>query len=151
MPEKIYSAIENGKSWGLQIVVLITLIGTIYSSLFKTEDEARDYYTILHPAVKDALLISEDAETLARQNALQIANLKGLIKGINQCGANSAAKSKSTVLKNSKQEKRVVEELEDQDVMPAPYKEPFADKKSKTNSKHHRLPSRPWKQQMYLE
>lgn len=158
MSRNISDAFEHGKKLGLRLVVILTVSGTIYSSIFKTEEEARDYYTILQPVVEDASEKSEIASERAVKNSLDIAELKGLIDGLQRCQANLSSKpdiEKSDGPKSKKSSGRMPDSSSppppDPISLPPPSAgAPGSSMPSRANNKMY-LPKRPWEQNINIE
>lgn len=93
MEKELDDTITKSKIWGLRIVAVVTVLGTVYSS-FKPEDEARKYYSIVQPAVDQALNTSLEAEELAIANANDLSELRGMLLGMQSCNNTSSNDSK---------------------------------------------------------
>lgn len=143
MSKALDKTIEEGKVWGLRLVLILTVFGTVYTSIFKTEDEARDYYSLLQPVVSEAYQSSQTAQRSAFENALEIAELRAALRNINQCAVTRDSEVNiPTSSKESRDPHTEEAPVSDNELV----RVKKSSKPNENNSKYL-LPEKPWKQQ----
>ena len=138
MNEAIEKTIEAGKVWGIKIVMVVTILTTIYTSLFQPEHEAREYYGLMQPAITEALDTTNYIEENTYQNSLEIAKLKGLIDGLQSCGKNKVFETQPMVLQKPQPSPPTTKSKRSLPEKP----------QERSRARKTYLPQSPWKQQV---